>query len=387
MARTNRLVGVLASVAGCVLPGAFASAQIRSIEGTIADGAQIRLVGSGFGTKPFGAKPYAFFDFGKGQGQSSALSRNSWHAPVNGVLDGAVVAPGRSAAWRCKLDPTQPGSDSGSLYDCWAGDGRYGDVTGMQLNTEARDYYIFARLYYNWDGADAYARRSDWNIKGFRFWGDTSFYVLGAGQTNAPDGATRSGLAGGTPGYDISYPEPVGTFGIQKNAWRVQENFVRQSSANGATDGYWTARVNRVLLGSYTSGGAGNIGDIPNMRTRTSKPFDKLAWHQMQYHGFTTADGKYIAYDTVYIDDSWARVVATDSSTWSDKTETSAYELQVPVSWADGAIDVVLRKGVLGALDGKYLYVFRSDGSLVSSNGFRISGAPAPLPPGKFSAN
>lgn len=361
-----------------------AFAQVTNVEGQIADGNQVRIVGSGFGTKPHGAKPYAYFDFGKGIAQSSQYSRNAWHQPVIGVLDVAVKAPNRSGAWRCKIDPQQPGSDGGSQYDCWAGDARYGDSLGMQLNTAARDLYIYTRMLFNWDGADAYARRSDWNMKGYRLWGDTSFYMFGGGQTNEPNGSMRSGLGGGLPGYDISYPEPVSQFGMQKNQWRVEENFVRQSSANGATDGLWTARVNGRLLGAYTSGGAGNLGSIPNMRTRTSRPYDKLAWHQMQYHGFTVADGKFIAYDTVYIDDSWARVVVSEAAAWTDNA-TVAYEIQVPVSWSNNAIDLMLRSGTLGNLGGRYLYVFKADGQPVSASGFKLGGPASPKAPGDLS--
>lgn len=365
-----------------------AVAQVRAVEGTVSDGAQVRIVGSGFGTKPFGAKPYAFWDFGKGESRSSQYSRNAWHEPVIGVLDAAVVANRRAAAWRCKIDTAQVGSEPGSQYDCWAGDGRYGDQLGMQLNTSARDYYLFSRLYYNWDGADAYARRSNWNLKGFRFWGDTNLYVFGAGQSSDPDGSVRTVLEGGTPGADVSYPAPISRFGIKKNVWRVEEHFVRQSSANNATDGLWRARSDRVLTGPYTSGSAGNLGEIVNMRTRTSAPFNKLAWHQAQYHGFQVGDGKYIAYDVVYIDDSWARVIVTDSATWSDTAATTAQEIQIPMTWSDGAIDVVLRAGVLGSLTGKYLYVFKADGSPVSLSGFALGpAAPAPNPPSAFSAN
>lgn len=355
-------------------------AQVTNVEGSIADGSQVRIVGSGFGTKPHGAKPYAFFDFGKGESRSSQYSRNSLHEPVMGVLDGKVVASGRSAAWRCKIDPQQLGSEPGSQYDCWAGDGRFGDSLGMPINSAARDFYIFSRVNFNWNGSDAYARRSSWNLKGFRFWGDTNLYLFGAGQTGDADGSVRTVNEYGAAGADVSYPEPVSRWGLRKNTWKVEENFVRQSSANNATDGSWTARSDRVLLGPYTPGSSGNLGSIVNMRTRKERPFSKLAWHQMQYHGFTVADDKYIAYDVVYIDDSWARVVVTDSATWDDGVATSFQELQIPVAWTDTAITAVLRRGVLGELNGRYLYVFNASGQPVSRTGFRLGGGSVPVP-------
>ena len=54
----------------------------------------------------------------------------------------------------------------------------------------------------------------------------------------------------------------------------------------------------------------------------------------------------------------------------------------MPVSWSANRIDVVLRKGALGSLSGKYVYVFNASGSPVSTSGFPLAGGgTAPPPP------
>ena len=366
MKSIGRLTALLCLTA---LTVSVAQAQITGIAGTVADGSQITLSGSGFGSKPNGAAPYAFFDFGKNASASSKYSRNPWGAPAMGVLTTSAPAPGSTASWRFRM-----AVDDNEVY---TGNG----TGGTRFNSpklSGRDLYVAYKIYFNFDGLDSYAKMTNWNMKGFRIW---------ASGTRAPDiympGYPGTNSASGDP---ITYAEgtdsgplwlgPKEVHGLRKNQWKTEELFLRQSSAVGAADGSWwmvsNGQKSDVLSNLLTRNSA-----YPNMYT-------DLFWHQVERTGFSSADGKYFAYDFVYIDDSWARVVVSSSATWQQSTE-NAQEVQIPVSWSDGQVQVALRQGGLGSLSGKYIYVMRADGSLVSNNGFALSGASStsktPTPP------
>lgn len=77
--------------------------------------------------------------------------------------------------------------------------------------------------------------------------------------------------------------------------------------------------------------------------------------------------------DDIYFDNSLQRVILGDSPEYST---LSQYEVQRPISWNDGAIEVSLFLGQFedrGTLGGLYIYVFDKDGD-VNQKGFEICG-------------
>jgi hypothetical protein len=342
---------------------AVANAQVTGIQGTIGDHKEVTVVGSGFGSKPNGAKPYAFFEFGRNQSSASSYSRTAWGSPSLGGLTTSGVAPNSSAAWQYNI-----GGDGGDVYS-----GKNASGTRFKPAPGGRDLYVYYRLYLNWDGSDAANARSDWNLKGFRMWAnDTSApdIVVGYADDQA-DGNPRV-FAENTMGNSVY----LSGQGILKNQWKVEEIMLRQSSSRGAADAFWQMTSNGKASSTY-----------PNLVTSTSSypgPYTDLFWHQSERSGFGSSAGKFIAYDLVYIDDSWARVVVSDSATWT--TSGSKVEIQVPMTWSDTKIQLLLRQGALSSLSGKYLYVVNSSGKPVSNNGYPVAAggaapAAAPNPP------
>lgn len=348
--------------------GIAAQGQVSRIDGRIADGERVVIQGTGFGEKPNDARPYAFFDFGRNRAEASQYSRHPWGAPAAGILANDLRAPNGSASWKFRM-----GVDGrGDAYT-----GPRGGGTRFDPKPSGRYLYVFYRIYFNWDGRDAYAKMPNWNLKGFRIWASGTRYpdIYMPGYPGGSDDPTGSPLvyAEGTDGGPL-WLSPKEVHGIRKNEWKVEELFLRQSSAVNAADGLW-----------YMASNGRKSSSLSNLVTRSSAypdPYTDLFWHQVERTGFTASDNKFFAYDVVYIDDSWARVVVTESSTWNDNAE-GRLEIQVPVSWSDNRIEVVLRRGVLDSLSGKYLYVFKADGNPVSRNGFRLSGQGevAPMPP------
>ncbi len=361
----KRVVSSCLFIGAAVAFSTVANAQIKSIQGTVGDHKEVTLVGSGFGSKPNGGKPYAFFEFGRNQAAASSYSRTAWGAPLVGSLASGTVAPGSSAAWVFNV-----GSGSGDVYS-----GK--NETRFKPSPAGRDLYVFTKLYFNWNGTDAASVRSDWNLKGFRMWasGTSSPDIVVGYADNEASGNPRV-FAENTMSNSMYLTGSSSTIqGIQKNQWKTEEIALRQSSARNVADAFWQQTSNGVASQAY-----------PNLVTSTSSypgPYADLYWHQSERTGFSSSSGKVIAYDLVYIDDSWARVVVTDSSSWNTSAQKKV-EIQVPVSWADDKITVLLRQGALGGLSGKYLYVIKSDGKPVSTTGFPVEGgvaAVAPNPP------
>jgi len=85
-----------------------------------------------------------------------------------------------------------------------------------------------------------------------------------------------------------------------------------------------------------------------------------------------------VYFDSIYVDNTMARVELCDTSSWSNRTHC---EIQAPTSWSDSSIDVTFNKGSFP--DGKnvYFYVVDKKG-IVNSTGYeyRIPSATL-LPP------
>jgi hypothetical protein len=350
-----------------IVSAGLAQAQVTGVSGNVANGSQITITGAGFGTKPNGAAPYAYFDFSKNVATASSYSRNPWGAPAMGVLTTSAPAPGSTSSWRFRI-----GTDENEVYT--------GNGSGTRFNNpkiSGRDLYIAYKIYFNWDGLDAYAAQTNWNMKGFRIWAAGTrapdIYMPGYPGTNAASGDPITYAEGTDSGPLWVAPKEI--HGLRKNQWKIEEVFLRQSSGVGAADGStWMV----------SNGAKSNV--LSNLLTRNSAysgMYTDLFWHQMERLGFSASAGKYVAYDFVYIDDSWARVVITGASTWNDRAE-NAQEIQIPVTWSNGQIQAVVRAGSLGSLTGKYLYVIKADGALVSTAGYPLSGgtpAKVPSPP------
>lgn len=80
--------------------------------------------------------------------------------------------------------------------------------------------------------------------------------------------------------------------------------------------------------------------------------------------------GAHFYTDNIYIDNSWARVVIGDHSTWATSTHR---EIQIPSAWSSSSITITANQGSLASLTNQYLYVVDSVGN-VNANGFQLTG-------------
>jgi len=85
-------------------------------------------------------------------------------------------------------------------------------------------------------------------------------------------------------------------------------------------------------------------------------------------------------YDDIFVDFTAARVELGDASTW---TAVRRKEIQLPVTWSDGSVQIRVNTGEFQAGNRVYLYIIDSQGA-VNANGFAVTiggqSTPTPTP-------
>ena len=143
------------------------------------------------------------------------------------------------------------------------------------------------------------------------------------------------------------------------------EQLVYESSDVGIQNGRWWFAINNVFTYSDL------IISRDSVRpSRYSKIFQSQVSNGAQ-------PGSYVYYDSLYIDDSWHRVLVSPQPTWDTAGDV---EVQIPVQWTDDHVEFVARVGSLESSEQLYLYVVNSDGQ-VNTNGFPLVCAECPTSP------
>jgi hypothetical protein len=325
------------------------AAGITGVTGSVSDRSTITISGSGFGTKPNGAKPFLYWN--PGATASTNLDPNSrmtaWEdAPQWGSILRNQMAPNSVASYEVSVATT--GSEA--IIDGFA-------FTSDRL-------YLFNKWRVNFDGQQAYAQRADWNMKGWRWWyDDFSHDIVNGFADNEVNGNPRYYMENTSSG-----PSYAG-MGLPTNAWMTEEWQMVQGDMDVSN-----ANLKVFQNGKQTV----NYADKSRTSGYPSK-YNKLFSHQMErVSGPSTWK---LWYDIVYVDDSWARVVVSDQPTWNTGA-SQGIEIQIPTAWSDTSITVVLRQGAFSSLAGKYLYVIGTSGQPVSTTGFQLcNDCKQPKPP------
>lgn len=142
-----------------------------------------------------------------------------------------------------------------------------------------------------------------------------------------------------------------------KRRW-VNEEVQYQASTIDQADGilaFWQDRVQGVSA-------------EPRLRFRTSahpKRYADLYQTQVS-NGVQPRSYEYV--DSLYVDDSWHRVLLCAQATWSACTKP---EVQIPTAWTDTQVSVVVRRAGLQGTSPLYVYVVNGQGE-VNAQGLRI---------------
>ena len=316
----------------------------------LSDGQQVTITGTGFGTKS-NPKPLYFWDFGKSTTQTSPLSRNTYAGIIRGAVSKSLVAPGSETALQVDM-----GGNTNAA----------GPQDGVAFNSSSAYAWIKHRYEFNIVSASG---ANGFNLKAFRLWDPYIHDVF----------VNYQGSNGGTGHVEIEHTQdqkPAIWFGLTPVAktWVIEE-YDYQSSDVGSANG--VLEYIRNGIAAWPSSSRFTMRDNAYPNAYSLLYFDQVSNNLI-------APGTYQYIDAIYVDDSRQRVILSDESTWKVATagRESHREIQIPVSWTDGDIQIVARQGSFSSFAGTYLYIIGADGQPVSTKGFPVAGGgTAPNPP------
>jgi len=323
-------------------PFVIATPNITKVTPTASfnDGEIVTVTGTGFGTKA-NSKPLLWWRADMGKNPSPLGRKHAWDGIFLGEASSTIVAPNSSQAYRHDL-----GIDSA------------GSLAVVFFNSD--ELYMFRKTYEDFDITKDH-KNGTFNFKTLRLWS-------WADKNNAFLNA--QGVEG--PSFRLSNEYTDNTFWATGHnqkpyIWKREELVYRTSGIN-VKDGIFDYYVDGNLPYSETF--------INRDSSRPSK-FDRL-YQQQVSNG--AQPNSWVYYDSLYVDDSWHRIILCSSSTWNS---CSDMEVQIPTAWGNNTISFVINYGGLTTSHNIYLYIV--DGNNVANNiGYNISTPNAtnpPLPP------
>lgn len=139
------------------------------------------------------------------------------------------------------------------------------------------------------------------------------------------------------------------------NTWRTEE-VVYQASDLDTSNGLFTFIVD------------GRIAHDDPLITRTSEHPAKYGWIAQSQVSNGAAPNSWVYYDSLYVDDSWHRVIACDKPYWNQCEKT---EPQIPLIWTDEKIEISVNEGSLVTENEVFIYIVNKDGD-VNQDGYQI---------------
>jgi len=254
---------------------------------------------------------------------------------------GDAVTGVSSGATGTVIDVDTGATTTRILYSNIEGSGSVSDESIDFINTEVMTTNTGVSM----ENAEPEGVFRTFNYKIIRYWNESDEY--NSIYTNV-DG--YSPLA---PNYSVSCEgtdstkEPGSwsnlTAQIPEDWVTVQINY--KAGSQDATDGIWNFNQNGKL----------GINAVVKMSS-TEKPGNYDTIYQEQVSNGTQS-GSLLYHDCLYVDDSYHRVIISDSSEW-DETVESKQEIQLPITWTEDTITVEMRIGSLSNISDCFLYVF-----------------------------
>jgi len=318
---------------------AWAAPSISSTSGTLTHGSSITISGSSFGAKggTNANKPLIWADFETSINPTSLGHITAWDATQN--LTRASAAP-------------QYGLSTNNVVGTWD----IGTLTysfGFTLYHDVTTIYMYGKRRYS---ADASA-----NKKFFRIWSDNLGDTVAStsnGGIVLDENCVQSGRFQGV------------TLGA--NAWLQHEFLWRQSTSGTCSgtsstgNGYYEFIQNGVQQQAFIDTLA---TELPAAAVYGSAGGNGIRlFDNFTDSGDVEADGTKVYMDDLYMDNTFARVMLGNASTFAASTTR---EIQVPTAWGASSITVQLNRGSFGASDAVWLYVI--DSTNVPSAGYAVT--------------
>jgi len=402
----------------------FAQPSISGVAGDLSDGETLTINGSGF-TQKANAKPLFWWKADFGTTPSILGRKTAWDLDDHlGTFSNEVVAPGsqKAVAWDhgatsgAALSPLFFDSDRVYLYrktyedfdvttdeairtrvTLISGTVNVGDVitgqtsgatgTVVAVHEKQLSYMTHIVQYDNTSGtindqpakdfvsdeqmtssSGAVMTNSEskgifrtFNFKTIRFWAGTHYTD---GQNNMYTGTQGSHNSE----YAIT-TEYTGKTHYGKNytnkrlyqlprEWKTEE-VQYQTSSIGIADGIWNY---------YQKGVLGTAFKFRNRVTDAPNRYGRIAQSQVSHNA---QPGSVMYYDSVYLDDTWHRILICPESTWIARSNC---EVQIPTNWNDSQISVQVNLGGLDLSKSNYLYVIDKNG-VANKNGWLLGGS------------
>lgn len=325
-------------ILGLFATNIWAAPDISSISGAFGHNQSISLFGTGFGSKS-PAKPYLWAPFNESINPSQLGLTTFWSKVENMVFSSNEGFGGTGCA---------KGTAGSGIWT---------------LGTEAKDFawndfnqkmYLFRKTKRNFNVTD------DLNWKVWRVWGAgltlPDFYLQTGNGNMSVEGIGVSGWMNTTIGRGPT------------NNYFTEEIVMKSNSDLNKSDAMFSFIVNGKEAGRFP---------YTDYSTKTLQLKSQSYQNPMNFnfpvHGVKaniTFPSNYLYWaDDVYLDNTWARVMIGNSSTWDGCTQK---EPQIPSAWNSTNVAVTVNTGAFSTGQTVYLYVIDANGS-VNSKGYPVT--------------
>jgi hypothetical protein len=324
------------------LQSATAAPSVSNVSGEFSHGGAVTISGSGFGSRGAynnasgtwtGGKflNFRFKDFEDGQ-----LNSNGFFAQKSG-------SPWSASSSELGIQNGGPANSTRYMRRSYV----TGELGGLSTNVSGAGNQLYTTFKFMMPAGTQ-------SGKMFRFYADSPQYdvYLSTGCTNNMVRGFSECTSGSCSGATTEWGSGPA---LTANQWHRVEVWA-DSSRN-----VFNVAVNGVQAWQKSNWLNSNLGlnghtlDYPNMLDSSSR------------EASCPATGSY-SYDDIYVDFTQARVEISDASTWSNARKK---EVQLPISWNDGAITIRTNTGTFSAGQTVYVYVVDSSGA-VNSQGIAI---------------
>jgi hypothetical protein len=333
MGAFRRNLAIWALFSGGIFCSAVADPNIFSVEGDVVHGGQLTIEGSGFGAKN-PAQPLFWAPMDSTAEPSDLGLLRTWgnlgdmeYAPGEGPAgSGALKAISNSGKWTASINSTD----------------FFWNDPGLRM-------YIFRKLKRNFDIFDnpPGINGNDGptiNWKTWRVWGEEykSYSTLGIWNGHL---STQGHTGTLSPGHN-KYPglEPRRAAG-PVGEWFTNEILTR-SNTSSSNNGFWRYIVNGRVESSLDSYQMWDDQNPPDFRIN-------YVVHEVKANATFPEHWRSWASD-VYVDTTWARVLISESSDFED---AGSREIQIPISWGNNRIEIVVNTHAHPTGSPMYLFV------------------------------
>lgn len=316
---------------------------ITSTSGAWTHGGSVTISGSSFGSKggTNPNKPLIWADFEASIQPTSLGHLTAWSQIIGDNTNLSTAAPQHGLS-------TQ---NVKGTYNATSGNSDWHNFALNRAGLFTGKIYGYAKRYYD------FARPS--NQKLYRLWTDQLSPNLSL------VGIVHSGDTIMVNEFCLTDPDAYPLFGWLQNQWGLEEFFVDIGTVDGCggNNGNGMARLvrNGVTIQQDLTMSYG---------VQSGKTYGRLWWpDNFNDTRNPPAGGDSVYMDDIYIDDTWARAMIGNTSTFATSTQR---EIQIPSVWADGSVTVTVNRGNFGATANAWLYVVDSTGAS-NVSGFPIA--------------